>query len=365
VDVASKTIVKTTDDLFRDLNPVWAPSGRAILFTSDRGGGLNVWRVPVRPDGSPSGPPEQLTTGAGQDVELAVSPDGKRLAFAILKQNADLWKLPVSPQTGLAAGEPSEVLATTREDSRGAWSPDGRRIAFNSDRAGEMNLWVTSPEGVRQLTRGPGGDYQPNWSPEGRRIAFFSARAGNQDIWSVDVFSGALQQLTKSPSIDVNPFFSRDGSRIAYMSDGSGRLEVWMMKADGSAPAQLTRTGVTGHFLRWTPDGRSVLYRCPCGGTPRTLSAPLSGEEPSPVGDVAGGAHMSLSPDGSRVMDVVAHKVLWVSTLVPEGKPEKVFEFPDPDTRIDYPVWSPDGRFVLFDRFRPQGGDIWMMEGLE
>ncbi len=74
---------------------------------------------------------------------------------------------------------------------------------------------------------------------------------------------------------------------------------------------------------------------------------------------------MSLSPDGSRVMDVVAHKVLWVSILSPPGKPEKVFEFPDPDSRIDYPVWSPDGRFVLFDRFRPQGGDIWMLEGIE
>jgi hypothetical protein len=114
------------------------------------------------------------------------------------------------------------------------------------------------------------------------------------------------------------------------MSDGSGRLEVWMMKADGSAPAQLTRTGVTGHFLRWTPDGRSVLYRCPCGGTPRTLSAPLSGEEPSPVGDVAGGAHMSLSPDGSRVMDVVAHKGAVGLDARSGGKPEKVFEFPTP-----------------------------------
>jgi Tol biopolymer transport system component len=73
---------------------------------------------------------------------------------------------------------------------------------------------------------------------------------------------------------------------------------------------------------------------------------------------------MSLSPDGSRVMDVVAHKVLWVSTLL-GGKPEKVFEFEDSDARIDYPVWSPDGRWVLFDRFRPQGGDIWVMEGLD
>src|SRR5262249_2187902 len=242
VDVASQRIVATTNDLFRDLNPVWAPSGRAIFFTSDRGGGLNVWRVPVRPDGSPSGSPEQLTTGAGQDVELAVSPDGRRLAFAILKQNADLWKLPVSPETGRSAGEPIEVLATTREDSRGAWSPDGRRIAFNSDRAGDMNLWIDSGDGTaRQITRGPGGDFQPNWSPDGRRLAFFSARAGNQDVWSVDVSSGALQPLTKAGSIDINPFYSPDGTRIAYMSDGSGRLEVWVMGADGSAPAQLTR----------------------------------------------------------------------------------------------------------------------------
>ncbi|HSQ25421.1 MAG TPA: hypothetical protein VLN44_13440 [Pyrinomonadaceae bacterium] len=28
-------------------------------------------------------------------------------------------------------------------------------------------------------------------------------------------------------------------------------------------------------------------------------------------------------------------------------------------------VWSPDGQWVLFDRFRPQGGDIWMMENIE
>ena len=136
------------------------------------------------------------------------------------------------------------------------------------------------------------------------------------------------------------------------------------MKADGTSPRQLTRVGVTGHFLRWTPDGQSVLFRCPCGGTPQTLRVPLSGEEPQPVGEVAGGAHMSLSPDGSRVMDVVAHKVLWVSTLI-GGKPEKVFEFADSDARIDYPVWSPDGRWVLFDRFRPQGGDVWVMEGLD
>ncbi len=37
-----------------------------------------------------------------------------------------------------------------------------------------------------------------------------------------------------------------------------------------------------------------------------------------------------------------------------------MFEFEDPDVPIDYPVWPPDGRWVLFDRFRPHGGDIWL-----
>ncbi|HEY8183441.1 MAG TPA: hypothetical protein VII32_14455 [Thermoanaerobaculia bacterium] len=30
-----------------------------------------------------------------------------------------------------------------------------------------------------------------------------------------------------------------------------------------------------------------------------------------------------------------------------------------------YPVWSPDGHWLLFDRFKPEGGDIWMAEGIE
>jgi hypothetical protein len=72
---------------------------------------------------------------------------------------------------------------------------------------------------------------------------------------------------------------------------------------------------------------------------------------------------MSFSPDFSRIIDVVGHKTLWVSPLQ-DGSPEPAFEFDDPDARIDYPVWSPDGRWVLFDRFRPQGGDVWMMDGL-
>jgi Tol biopolymer transport system component len=365
-DLAQGRSIWVTNDAVQDLNPVWSPAGRFIYFSSYRGGGINIWRVAVSADGTPSGAAQQLTIGAGQDVEIALSRDGKRLAFSILKQNADIWRLPVSPETGRPAGAATEVITTTREDSRGAWSPDGTMIAFNSDRTGEMNIWLFSLESrqLRQLTKGAGGDFQANWSPDGKRIVFFSSRTGNADIWSVNIDSGLLERLTRTTSVDVNPFVSPDGKLIAYNSDQSGRPEVWIMNADGSEARQLTNVGVMGHFLRWNQGGDAIVFRCPGRGTPQTLQIGIDGGDPVPLAEVTGGSHMSFSPDYSRIVDVIGHKTLWVSPLR-EGKPEKVFEFDDPDVRIDYPVWSPDGRWVLFDRFRPQGGDIWMIENFE
>jgi TolB protein len=239
-------------------------------------------------------------------------------------------------------------------------------IAFNSDRTGEMNIWLYSiaDRTTRQLTKGAGGDYQANWSPDGKRIAFFSSRAGTADIWSVAVATGELQPVRTTTSIDVNPFYSPDGKLIAFNSDEGGRPELWVMNADGTDARQLTNVGVMGHFQRWNRNGDGVIFRCPGHGNAQTLEAPIDDGKPRVYCEVAGGSHMSLSPDFSRVMDVIGHKTLWVST-VNSDVPEKVFEFEDPDVRIDYPVWSPDGKWVLFDRFRPQGGDIWLMENIE
>jgi len=362
LDLATRELTWISRDQVMDLTPVWCPTGRYVYFSSYRSGGINVWRVPVDAHGRPAGTRQQVTTGAGQDVEVDVHPGGSRLAFSTLRQNADIWKLPVSPETGRPTGEPVKVLASSREDSRGAWSPDGSRIAFNSDRGGEMNVWIRDLESCTdvQVTRGAGGDYQPNWSPDGRRLAFFSSRRRNPGIWSVDIESGRLAALSPETAIEINPFFSPDGTRIAYQSDRDGRFEVWVMGADGSDPRSLTRIGVGGHFLRWSRDGRYVLFHASGRGLHRV---PLEGGEPEPLARISGGAHISLSPDEGRLMDVLGHRTLWVSPLA-GGEPERVYEFADPDVRIDYPVWSPDGRWVLFDRFRPQGGDIWVRDGL-
>jgi Tol biopolymer transport system component/tRNA A-37 threonylcarbamoyl transferase component Bud32 len=365
IDLWTKNVAWVTDDYTMDLHPVWSADGEAIYFSSYRGGGINIWRIPVETNGTPIGAMEQVTAGPGHDVDLDISQSG-RLVCAILKQNADIWRLPVDPATGAATGAPEPVIATTRENSRGAWSPDGAAIAFSSDRGGAMNLWLLdcsdSRAGrTRPITRGAGSDYQPNWSPDARTLAFFSGRGGALDIWRVDVAGGEMTQLTHGEGVNINPFWSPDGARIAFQSDRDGRLEVWVMNADGSNARQVTDAGVMGHFLRWSHDGQRIVFRSPTGPKARTMSVAIAGGDAEPTAEVIGGSHMSLSPDQSMIMDVVGHRVLWVSPLN-GGAPRKVFEFDDADGRMDYPVWSPDGRWVLFDRFTPHSGDVWMVE---
>jgi serine/threonine-protein kinase len=366
VDPATSRMIRLTHDNVQDLDPVWSPDGRYVYFASYRGGGLNLWRLAVTPGGEAAGSPEQLTTGAGDDVEPSLAPDGRRLAFAVRGINSDLWRLPVSPETGRPTGGPEPVLATSRVESRGSWSPDGRTIAFNSDRLGEMNLWLRNlADGTeRRLTTGPGGDYQPEWSPDGRSLVFFSARSGNADLWTVRVADGRLTRLTDSPGMDINPFYSPDGRRIAFLSDRTGRTEVWVMNPDGSEQRQLTSVGAGGHFLLWTPDGRGVIFRAETGTEMRIYRAAVPDGALTRLPDVASGAHMTFSPDRSRILDVRGHKSLWIYPLQ-GGEPYQIFEFPDPDVRVDYPVWSPDGRWVLFDRAASRGGDLWLLEGLE
>ena len=364
VDLSSQAVTRVTNDNVPDMDPVWAPDGRHIYFASSRGGGLNLWRIGVGTNGEPTGTPEQLTTGAGDDVEPTVAPDGSRVAFAVRGINSDLWRLPVVPTTGQPRGAPEPVVMTTRVESRGAWSPDGRSIAFNSDRLGEMNIWLHSmaDSSERQLTGGPGGDYQPNWDPKGGNLVFFSARDGNPDIWSVQLSGRRLTQLTTDPATDTNPFYSPDGQQIAFLSDRGGRSEAWVMGADGSSPRRLTSIGAGGHFLRWTRDGKSIVFRAESGTQIRIFRVSVENGSLTRLPDIASGAHMSFSPDESLILDVKNHKALWAYPM--NGKPSyQVFAFADPDVRIDYPVWSPDGGWVLFDRAAPSGGDLWLIEG--
>ena len=359
------------------VQPAWSPTGKHVYFSSYLGrSGMNLWRIPVDPNGKSAGDPEPVTSGQGADLHPALSPDGKQLLFCISRANSDIWKLPVDPLTGMAKGPPVPVVATSREDSRGAWSRDEKWIAFNSDRDnGNMNLWVREMQTgrERQITTGPGGDYQPDWSSNGNSLAFFSLRSGNADIWSVDIENGEPRgeprQLTSDRAQDMNPFFSPDGTRIAFMSDRDGRTEIYVMNRDGSGQRRLSSTGTGGHFLRW--HGDSVVFNSRINDEWCAASVNMEGEtkkwitlKPPPDKPKWGvGGHMSLSPDGAIMMELAAHLDIW-TVPVSGAIPQHVFHF-ETGERIDYPVWSPSGNWVLFDRMLSQGSDLYLINGLD
>ena len=59
------------------------------------------------------------------------------------------------------------------------------------------------------------------------------------------------------------------------------------------------------------------------------MKASVNGADPQPFTEMMGGSHVSFSPDRSRIMDVVGHKVLWVSPLG-GGNPKEPTNFPIP-----------------------------------
>ena len=87
---------------FKDFsNFLWAPSGQALYFEGSYEGVRNLWRVEVEPQTLRwIAGPERLTTDPGPDTEIAISPDGKKLAYTIRTERTRIWSLPFNATTG-------------------------------------------------------------------------------------------------------------------------------------------------------------------------------------------------------------------------------------------------------------------------
>src|SRR3989442_6655710 len=76
-------------------------SGRALYFEGVSRSVRNIWRVDVDPKSLAwIAGPERLTTGTGLDTDLALSPDGMKLAFTARTERTRLWSLPFNAAAG-------------------------------------------------------------------------------------------------------------------------------------------------------------------------------------------------------------------------------------------------------------------------
>lgn len=343
----------------RNFTPAWADEN-SIVFASDRGGAINLWQLDIDSDsGELAGEAVQLTLGAGEDIDPAVSGEGK-LAYVSQQRLFNIWRLGVDTESWTLTTGPEPVFDTIWNDYAPALTADGKRLVFVSDREGEDDVWKLEPSAAApvRLTDGPGQKLQPVWSPDERTLAYFSNQTGNNDIWVIASTGGAPVQITNSPADDINPYWSPDGSQLAFVSDRGGRSEVWVMAADGSDQHVLTDIGVTGHTARWSPDGEWIQFTSMASGDREIWAVSPDGEELKRLTELpTQDAHGLWSPDGTAFLYLSDHHVKWVQPMA-GGEPVKLFE---PGDRIDYTHLSGDGRTLLFTRERVEG-DLWIME---
>lgn len=217
----------------------------------------------------------------------------------------------------------SDLQQLTREgkNSDPALSPDGRRIAFASDRGRCCDLYVMNADGsnVVRRTTGIKADNlsSPTWSPDGRRIAFSALRNGDYSIVVVDADDAASPEklIGFSRGYNVFPAWSPDG-RIAWTSDWAAYdfvFDLYVMNADGSDIKQLTSGfAFNGNILEyhqpaWSPDGTSIAFtycheqRNYCQESSIAVMN-ADGSRVRVVRPASGFAHPSWSPSGRRLV---------------------------------------------------------------
>ena len=80
-----------TRDAAADWNPVWSSDGRFLYFSSDRGGSMNLWRIPIdESSGDGTGEPQPVTAPATYASHLSLSKDGGVLVYTSTVFSSDL-----------------------------------------------------------------------------------------------------------------------------------------------------------------------------------------------------------------------------------------------------------------------------------
>lgn len=153
-----------------NMNPVWSPDGRYIVFGGK--GGI-FW---TRSDGA--GKPRPLTQSNGLQVPYSFTPDGKRISLVqvVPGGGSDLWTLAIENDgTGLKGLKPEVFLETSFDERYPTFSPDGSWLAYTSNESGTYEIYVRAfPDGGAKQQISYGGGAYPVWSRNGRQLLFRS-----------------------------------------------------------------------------------------------------------------------------------------------------------------------------------------------
>ncbi len=229
---------RLTNDGSIALSPAWSPSGDRVALMSYKSGEPAIYEVEVNP-----GLSQLLVDLPGLNMTPAYAPDGLHIAFAAT----------VEDRTEIHLYNRAErcclkriTFARFANSLSPTFSPDGRRLAFNSDRLGQLHIFVQGLEDTSAQLITPYiydrsiHNAGPDWSPQGDRIAFHGWVGGVPQIFTVGPDGRGLRQLTQGTR-NEDPSWAPDGRHIVFASTRDGVPGLWILDVVSGRIRRLVR----------------------------------------------------------------------------------------------------------------------------
>jgi serine/threonine protein kinase len=294
---SSTTPRALTNDLFDYRKAsVTADAQSIVAVASDNT--ASVWTVPL----DQSSPPRKVSVGRYDGISgVAGAAEGRILYRSLESGRPEIWSM---------GGDGTNRRQVTTEG--GSWpspSTDGEWMAFVSAQGDRNALWRMRLDGEdRRQLENSGSAVYPRVAPDGTWVAYISTTDGIDTLWRVPSSGGSPTRLTSGSA--TRPAISPDGRHIALFSPGAnagGAVELVVIPSDGGAPTARFPS-VLSNFatVRWTSDGRSLVYAPSPNDRANIWLQPLAGGAPRQVTsfteqDVLG---FDISADGKSLIVV-------------------------------------------------------------
>ena len=169
LEVARGVSTRFTFGPFVDINPVWSPDRRRIVYNANTDGDFDLFVKAV----SASGDDERLLRAPRDETADDWSPDGRFVLYTSAEATgrnvspSELWALPMDGDR-----TPIPVVRAPGTATNGAFSPDGSWVAFQSNESNRFEIYVQPfPKGDKVRISTAGG-VQPRWRPDGKELFY-------------------------------------------------------------------------------------------------------------------------------------------------------------------------------------------------
>ena len=267
---------------------MWSESGDNVYFMSDRSGSENLWSVLL--EGGEPAPAQRLTNfDEGRLLWPTIAIDRQLIAF---ERDFGIWTYDLTTELvteldinlmGSVEGPRAEVENMTDGFNGMAVSPDGKKVAFLA--RGEIFAAAMSGDApAARVNDTPSAESDVTWAADSETIAYISWRNGTPQLFTYHFPTETERQLTNSASRDDNPRFSPDGRYLAYNRGGQQLRVIDMESSDDRLLAQ--GTSGSGSYV-WSPDSEWIAYAGRTDEFSNAMVVPVGGGTPTQVSFLA------------------------------------------------------------------------------